>query len=70
MNFTCRNSQVHSCVEPVEEEGLTESLRMLRKVLRNRMLNWVMQLAEKLWQPSDEELSWRTETLRICSDSC
>lgn len=27
---------------------LTESLRMLRKVLLNRMENWVMQLAEKL----------------------
>lgn len=32
---------------------LTESRKMLRKVRWNRMENWVMQLAEKLWQPSD-----------------
>lgn len=37
---------------------LTESLRMLRNVLLSRMQNWVLQLAEKLWQPSDEEPSW------------
>lgn len=37
---------------------LTESLAMLTKVLLNRMENWVMQLAENLWQPSDEAKSW------------
>ncbi len=36
---------------------LTESLMMLRKVLLKRTQNCVRQLAEKLWQPSEDEES-------------
>lgn len=36
---------------------LTESLMMLRNVLLKRMRNCVRQLAEKLWQPSEDEES-------------
>lgn len=38
---------------------LTESRMMLMNVLLKRMQNCVMQLAEKLWQPSEEDESCR-----------
>lgn len=67
--WVCYSDMCSWCCERVLQVSLllTESRRMLRNVLLNRMENWVMQLAEKLWQPSDDKVSWETKTASIVS---